>query len=139
MGWLDGEKDDGAMTVKDAMKSKIKEIGKEAAYTYKDELFKTDNFMLYRYVRVYYTGRSRPGDMGSREYESYKDSSVVIEPLNDAIKYCIRVHFDNYKMVVKFKIAYRRDSVESLKSYSECLKDAVKFAKEMDKMIYETR
>ena len=31
MGWLDGEKDDGAMTVKEVMKSKIKEIGKEAS------------------------------------------------------------------------------------------------------------
>ena len=30
MGWLDGEKDDSAMTAKEFMKSKIKEIGKEA-------------------------------------------------------------------------------------------------------------
>ena len=33
MGWLDGEKDDGAMTTKEVMKSKIKEIGKEAIHT----------------------------------------------------------------------------------------------------------
>lgn len=139
MGWLDGEKDDGALTVKEYKKYKIKEIGKEAAYTRKDTIYESDNFRLYQYTRVYYTGRSRPGDMGRREYESYKDHSTVIEPLNDAIKYCIRVHFDNYKMVVKFKIAHRCDSVESLKSYSECLKDAVKFAKEVDKMMHGTR
>lgn len=135
MGWLDGEKDDGAMTVKEVMKSKIKEIGKEAAYTYNDELYKTDNFVIYRYTRVYYTGRSRPGDMGRREYESYKDNSVVIQPLNDAIKYCIRVHFGKNSMVIKFSIAHRIDSVENLRAYSECLKDAVKFAKEVDKMM----
>lgn len=37
---------------------------------------------------------------------------------------------------MEFKINLRRDSIQSLKSYSECLKDTVNFAKEASRIIH---
>ena len=79
------------------------------------------------------------GEAALMAEKSINRDKYYAENMYISIKYCIHVHFDNYKMVVKFKIAHRCDSVESLKSYSECLKDAVKFAKEVDKMMHGTR
>lgn len=93
MKWFRNEYDDRnfILSEKEVKEQRIKELNREAAYTYKDLLCKSDNFILYHYTRVYYTGRSRPGDMGRREYESYKEGSKEINTLNKAIDYCVHV------------------------------------------------
>lgn len=98
-------------------------------------LCRSDNFEMYNYKSFHATGGvSYDFEAGRYENDWCKEHSKIIERKCKALNYCIYLKFVNNALKVEFKIALRRDSIQNLKSYSECLKDAVKFAKEVDKM-----
>lgn len=99
-------------------------------------LCRSDNFELYAYKSFHADGVSYDFETGRYENDWRKEHSKIIERKGKVLNYCIYLEFVNNAIKVKFKIALRRDSIQSLKSYSECLKDTVKFAKEASRIIH---
>ena len=104
--------------------------------TAKSLRYKTDNFALYIFTTWYYHQNYRRLDPEFFN-EAYSEDTWSIESLNKALVYCLYILFADRTLKVRFKIRTRRDSIENLRAYSECLKDTVKFSKEASKIIAE--
>ena len=96
--------------------------------------YKTDNFALYIFTTWYYHQNYRELDPEFFN-KTYSEDMWSIESLNKALGYCLYIMFADHTLKVQFKIRTRRDSIENLRAYSECLKDAVKFSKEASEII----